>query len=374
MGHPISAPVLAAVGAFALGGVLNAQAPSNVQWCVDWVEDGGRAEQRRLNAVVAAGDAETLVVVVAAMAEDESRTAAARGRATELVIATLQLAPFVDFSDGAQQVVARAIAHATTDPGLSPTRRGFAIAASAQLTGREERLGWLLDGQARLRTYLDPRLQEARPPGNELPGILAYFERLGPDGVGALDVLLELSRAAALPADHRHQLWGVLDELSRHASLADRARILTELLGRYAQGDPGPLRPLRPIGHLLERDPWLVRAPIVAAVIPAVLARAADEFTAPGAPLAEPWADVILTWLTALPAGLGPALDVPSVDAPPPDDRPAPVMAPEHPGSAAGGAAILAAIRGTAAPALARLHGGGQRVVRDVALAWAGAR
>src|SRR5262245_48951707 len=97
---------------------LRAQESKGARQCVHWVETGekpaGVSHNSMLDDAVRRGDGAELARAAATLAEDLSRTADVRGRAVELVIATMQQTAFRRYEPALQQLVARALSHATT--------------------------------------------------------------------------------------------------------------------------------------------------------------------------------------------------------------------------------------------------------------------
>lgn len=234
--------------------------------CVHWVETGvlpvGISRDGMLAGAVRNGEGEAIALTVASMAEDLEQSRPVRNRAVELLLAILVHTEFAGLAEDSRRQLTRAMVHATTDSGLEPRLRGYSIAATAWLSGMPERLDWLLEGQVQLRRLLDPKQKEAWPDAELQPGLLAYFGRLGKDGVPAFDLLLDLFERDAVTARARPELQHALVQLAPFVDAPRAARSFACFARALDPDTPHVARGLaKALQMMLSRSPEVLADP-----------------------------------------------------------------------------------------------------------------
>ncbi|MCK5943540.1 MAG: hypothetical protein KAI24_16275, partial [Planctomycetes bacterium] len=269
----------------ALAATCAAQEPSLVDDVGAWIETGRlqRGRTCRMLALTARRDGvcEPVIELAAQRAEDSQRSDAERHRAVELTLQVLDLTDFEDYAPRAQQVVARAVAHASSEPKWSARTRGRAIAATADLVGRDERRMWLLEGRVRLRAFLDDRLERLRPPSEELRGLLDYYANLRGDAAPAFDVLLQLYERDALPRSRRRALRTALRNIAVEAGGERADRLVAALFARVTARRPRVAsRFVRDVEAVVAAHPASLAQPAATTFVPkafTVVVRRVDE-------------------------------------------------------------------------------------------------
>jgi len=204
--------------AWSLAMACVAQQPDYRQITERWVETGARPIGYTARMLVTAAlrevEREALALLGARRGDDPSQRLTVRRRGIDLLLRVMHADEFAEWPERSQELCARAVAHATTEPTFEDSLRGRAIACTALLTGRDERLMWLLEGQVRLRTFRNDKLVKVRPSQSELDGILRYYSWLGGDAAPAFDLLLELYENDALPSNRRQRLQETLCDIA----------------------------------------------------------------------------------------------------------------------------------------------------------------
>ena len=189
-----------------------------MQACLRWIDDGSAANKPRAQESIKlfedawdelAGRERHLAAALAQRAEDPARVLASRLRAIELLQRCALPAQFKALGDAGREVVARSLARLSQSTALPVSCRGSLLRSMARLSGRRERLDWLLEGQVRLRNL--QRFHGANGSDREaglLPAICDYFGELGEDGLPALPVLTAALADAALPLSLRRSCAG----------------------------------------------------------------------------------------------------------------------------------------------------------------------